>query len=447
MSLVSGEDFTSSATGSNAAVVTPISTGEFSRWPPRAPVPGVLHHVSDHFNVLTDGRQPDWAEMCALAVGSVVCARHYCTEWTLPNFTSLAFAAIGGTGTGKESVTRTISAHLEAADQQRLLGGSGWTSPGAMFSQLLWSSSSITQIDEFGQYLGSSRDKGNSARGQAVTLFMQAFGRLDGVLMPEHYSTMSGQKVDDMDERCIYCPGLTAVFTGTPIEYYAALSERDVANGFLNRILVVEGKPERLGLSFDAQRPEPNPEVVNWIREMRKPAAGELAAVRPTPRRIPFSDTAKEAFVDYANDLGADGNELDELLSREVEIAMRISLILALSRGASEISGEDASWSKSFCRRHMKRMVLGVKRNIGKGRIDDLEERVLGRLENAKGGELSQRDLYRGPLCRASTSERRAVKENLLAKEYITVSGKKAQNGKQQYSWKLVSGSADSADS
>jgi hypothetical protein len=77
---------------------------------------------------------------------------------------------------------------------------------------------------------------------------MEAWGRCHGILRPDNYSLM-GIQVEDLKEkimnRVTHKPAITMVGLSVPKNFYKALNSGRIADGFLNRFMVIESKEPR----------------------------------------------------------------------------------------------------------------------------------------------------------------------------------------------------------
>lgn len=152
-------------------------------------MPGVLGDVVKYLNATAARKQPALAIQSALALGSVICGRYYRTNKN--NFSSLYFLNIAKSSSRKEHGKKMVEKILEAADLGPLISGSGYTSAGAVFSELLSRPLHISIIDEFGKLIESSQRTNNSHKDEAITQLVECWGRCDGAMRPPSYSTMT----------------------------------------------------------------------------------------------------------------------------------------------------------------------------------------------------------------------------------------------------------------
>ena len=318
-------------------------------------IPGILGDFVKWYMETAPAPHVEMAVQSALALGSVVLGRKYVT--TESNFTSLYFLTVAKSGTGKEYGKKAIEKILDAAGLDELIGGSGYTSPGAVYSELRDRPTHITVIDEFGKYLQACSASGNSQLQEAVTTLVEAFGRLDGTLRPRAYSSMglTEKQRGDVERLKVTRPAITLYSMTTPKQFYSAIGEADIEAGMLGRFLVVNSDAECGARKRGQTKAAPPAGVVRWAQSMRDAGGGNLAGVEvhdvaPKTVEIEFTPAAYEVLdafeaenVKRRRKLSNSG--MDVLLARSVEIAMRLAAIVACSKSSPRIDREAMEWA------------------------------------------------------------------------------------------------------
>ena len=141
----------------------------------------------------------------------------------------------------------------------------------------------LAAIDEFGKLIKVSRARGNTNGEAALDKLVEAFGRVDGVLRPPSYSTMtlSKSQAAAVAQQEIHNPAITVLGASTPATFYESLPEDLVQDGFVNRLLVVEShlpmQPMRLRGRADGSTVPPR--IVSWVKAVHAPPGrvGNLA--------------------------------------------------------------------------------------------------------------------------------------------------------------------------
>lgn len=213
------------------------------------------------------------------------------------------------------------------------IGGSGYTSPGAVFSALMDKPGHISVIDEFGKLMESSQAHGNQIKADAISILMETFGRAHSTLRPAAYSlmTLSKEQREAFRQRKVCKPHLGILAMTTPSTFYESLSRQWIADGFLGRFLVCESPIGRQPSCYPEPAPVPE-DVVEWLLAVgcQPTADGNLlpydlgADLEPTPIVLDFSAGARHSLVAFETDILARMNDverhgLEALFGRTVE--------------------------------------------------------------------------------------------------------------------------------
>lgn len=362
-------------------------------------MPGVLGDVFDYY--MKTAPQPNdlLAAQATIAFGSVVLGRRYVT--TQGNYTSLYLLSIAKSTTGKEHGRKVIHNILEEAERTELLSGSGYTSPGAVFSELKEKPTHICVIDEFGRYLEATKAHGNSALKEATTLLVETFGLLDGTLRPKAYSSMSNQTREDIR---IVRPAVTLLGLTTPKQFYGAIAAQDIEAGFLGRLLIIESKAERTKRQKVRYGTKAPGTVIAWTRKAR--GTGGLIEndfeLPPEPIMIDFDEEAERLFDEFEDKIISKQNRMDEegldvLFGRTVEIAMRLSAIVAASLNLERpvINRTAAQWAIDYVFDATIKMVEAVRVNVNDSNYGKLRARVLELIESRGERGITEAELNR----------------------------------------------------
>jgi hypothetical protein len=372
---------------------------------PIAPIPGVLGEFVDWFCDTSPKEVVDKriAIQSALALGSVILGRRYVTS--ADNYSALYFIVVGRSGSGKEHCKTTVEGVLEAAELDDLIGGSGYTSPGAIFSELKETKAChLTVIDEFGRYLEATKAQGQSNLEQSMRVLIEIFGRPHGLHRPPSYSRMSDKQAKGIDRFTVKKPSITLLGMTTPGSFYKALEGAEVENGTLGRFLVVENESPLSKYRRDRSRKGPPERVIEWARKMRQGSvlsdASETHDIAPEPMVINISDEAYQVFERFEESILRQRDAvrafgLENLLVRAHEIAMRISLIISCSLREPTISAKAAQWSCDYSGDCFLKLVESVRIKMCGSKYEGDRQRVLQAIDGAGEKGLTDRELRR----------------------------------------------------
>ena len=370
-------------------------------------VPGVLGDVVEYSARTCIKAQPQFDVQAALALGSVVMGRRFITDNR--NMTGLYFLNVAKTGTGKEHANTVIEDVLEAAGLIDLRGPNGYTSATGVLSTLKDRPCHLTVIDEFGAYLKSTAAKGNQHRADAMVMLMEAFGRQTKTLRNLGYSTVG---LNDAQKKslsiAIRSPSITMIGMTTPETFYESIGSRDVASGFLNRLLIVESKRPR-SLSRTPEKIDVPADVISWARaaaEAHAEDSGNLSdnghEFPPDPVLVPFTARARDLLREYErtitdrqNEADKGGGGLSDMMNRSREIAMRLSLIVAHSLGEREINDTAVQWAIDYVDFYLRQTLDAMSANISEGDTDEIRKKVAEAIRQAGNMGLKMSELLK----------------------------------------------------
>lgn len=387
-------------------------------------VPGALGAVVDYFNSTAVRPQPGFAVQTALALGSVLVGRRFKTEKN--NFSSLYFLNIAKSGTGKEHSKSVIENVLSFVGKDGLIGGNGFTSTGAVMSELLARPVCITVIDEMGKYLEATKEKGGAGAQQkdVKTTLMEAIGRLHGTLRPKTYSTMSVKS--DVNGRKIIHPALTLLGMTTPSTFFDNVDKSQIEDGFLGRFICLQSFTPRSSGGFP-EFIEPDHSIKSWVESLDSRFHGNLSScqiadVAPSICILEYDQEALQIFREFDEEIirEMDKHEsagLDRLLGRTSEFAMRISLILALSEDptASKIGKNQAKWATDYMRFTSMQTIENVSKNVFSSDFERQKVEALFAIRSLGSDGITEREAgKKKPFCKHLTNYREMIFAELV---------------------------------
>ena len=367
-------------------------------------VPGVLGEVVKYSAETCIKRQPQFDVQTALALGAVAMGRRFITDNN--NMSGLFFLNIGKTGCGKEHANTVIEDVLEHSGKIELRGPNGYTSATGVLSALLSKPAHLAVIDEFGSMLQSAGAKGNQHKKDALTMMMEAFGRQTKTIRNLSYATinMTESQRKSMEVE-VKRPSLSLIGMTTPETFYEALSGKDIASGFLNRFVIVESKRRR-ELSRKPSRIDPPASVIAWVKACSEASgdAGNLqdngAEFPPEPVLVPFTAGAERLFREYEQRINDRQDAMKmavqaDMLNRTREIAMRVSMIVAVSLGDKEISETAAQWAIDYVDYYATQTLEALTVNLSEGDTDSLRKQVANAIQEAGPAGLKVNELIK----------------------------------------------------
>lgn len=351
---------------------------------------GALRDLYDFYNMTSGNVQHGFAIQTALAIGSVVCSRSYKTNFT--NFSSLYLLNVAKSSTGKEHGKTVVEQVLGDCNMPHLIGGDGYTSGGAVFSAMLDRPRHISVIDELGRYLSASNSNGNHHQKEANTKLMEAIGRCHSIMRPPTYSTMTLKKdrADNLKNRVVYNPAVTILSMTTPVTFFNEVGLESIKDGFINRFVVSISDAKK-----DIRRHKPmlqTPQrIIDWVNAINaRVQTSHIAAEPPQMVTLNFTDAANNVQEEFQRYCIEQSDKLEkfgmaELSGRTNEMAMRISLIVALSRNpnAELIEKEDIEWACKYMRRCLEQTINVLKMNVSGSEYEGFKKEILHSLREA----------------------------------------------------------------
>jgi len=351
-------------------------------------VPGILGKVVEYYENTAPKSQPQFAVQTALAIGSVALGRRWVTDWN--NYTSLYFINVGLSSSGKEHSSTVITEILTAAGCANLVGTSKYSSGSAVYSELIEAPTHIGIIDEFGRLLGSTRRANNTHGVDAFTALMSMWGKLHSVAKIPALSKLSLTKAqkDDMKKYAtIMHPAITLMAMTTPNTFYDAITTDSIVDGFIPRFIIVESE---IGRQKTRKRKPViiDDDIKNWVYRCANAHSGsgnmsDVAGVEqaPDPILIPVSDGAEKLFDAFQDDLIERMNYLDmfhiaEALGKMHEIALRLSLIVAVSCGSFTVEEFHAKWAIDYVDFYSRQTVEKIKSRVSANEFEAIVKQI-----------------------------------------------------------------------
>ncbi len=240
---------------------------------------------------------------------------------------------------------------------------------------------------------------------------MEIYGNQGGVFRGNGYSThgMSNAQADEVKNRKVVRPALTLFGMTTPDTLYEALGAMDVKDGYLNRYLIVTSP---IGRQLSQEVDEiPVPEtIIRWVRKHAWATAAsdddDMADVRaklepgmPTdPVIVPFHKECRTLLVEMEKEIiteqdALDANGMAELLGRTREMAMKISLIVAVSCQSRQVRLPHLEWARDYVFFYHRQMVKQFSKNLGRSGLETIADDVFSLIARAGPAGKTEREI------------------------------------------------------
>lgn len=370
------------------------------------PVP-VLNDLADWIEGFSREPQRQITMQGTIAFGSVLCGRMY--QSTEANTSSLYLMVLGDTGVGKNYVKVAIQQGLAEMGYHNLISGGGNTSSGAVFSAMIESPCHIQVIDEIGKHLQTARKQMNGQMAEAFSTLVEVYSSSTSLIVPKNYSNMGKRKSEKISkqEQMVHSPSVTVLGLATPAQVYENLSTREIEDGFLNRLIVVD-VTEPQSPKQRSRRVPLSETLLAWgksIREMAAKSRTDLTGVElahnlmPNYTPVEFDDEALNLFDGY-HDLLKEREEkgefvLPDLTRRWVENAMRLATMLAVCANpiVPVITIELADWSIKYVSFYGQAFMQNVASKVADSDFHRLYLAVLDLVTRSGERGMTERDL------------------------------------------------------
>ncbi len=195
-------------------------------------VPGAVGHITRWITKTALFPQPMLALGAALAVVGTAAGRKYAGP--TGSGTHLYVLGLAGTGAGKNHPAKVAKRIMRAASMDENIGPGQFMSEPAVYQRLALQPLLLCFMDEFGSYLSRVNNPKGSGYERAIsgalrTMWGASFDRIDPPAWADNTKTL----------KPIQSPSLSIYGMSVHDEFYAALQSADIANGFLNRFLIL----------------------------------------------------------------------------------------------------------------------------------------------------------------------------------------------------------------
>jgi len=347
--------------------------------------PGIVGGIATFITQSAFRPQPVFAINGALSLCAAVLARKVrCGRVR----TNLYLCSLGGTGSGKEHARQVIKQIMADTGRESQLGGENIASGQAILTRTAETPNVLYQIDEFGDFLHAAQNpNAGGHKAEIVTNLMRLYGNTNGIFKGTDYASSL------RESKALEYPCLNLHATTTPETFYASLGSRDLANGFLNRMLVCETPtplPKKNRKANLGRTPE---NIIQWIRSIDAlTGQGNLQGLNPAEPFEIMHDTASDQVMDAFEQWTEEqverhiGTGVDALWNRAAEHAEKIALILAMGDNAARIEQQHAEWAVTFVRYWTQYLADAVSQHVADSPTQALEQEIR-RLVGQRGAQ------------------------------------------------------------
>jgi Bifunctional DNA primase/polymerase, N-terminal len=303
-----------------------------------------------------------------------------------PHLYVIGMAPSGG---GKDGPLKAIPKLLRAANLGDRVGPSEFMSMSAVINYLTKRSvqpTFVCAIDEFGAYLKRILSKKAASHEQGITKPLRSLWSCNH----DDYETPQWASVNS---QTVESPAMSIYGTSTPEDFFAALEGDDVANGFLNRFLLLT--TSIMGAERDYVETTPPQDLRLKITELRRWAETLPQGVTdPRATRKLMWGGGKLVYDDFreAMKIKRDG-QLKNYYARTAEMGIRLAMIITAGIGGEKIEADAMAWGAEIALWSSDRMAEMAEMYMAEGEHKKNQNRVMRYLD--KNGTASKRDIYR----------------------------------------------------
>jgi hypothetical protein len=346
--------------------------------------PGMLGEITRYINETARKSQPQFAVQGAIAYCCTVLGRRFMT--TSMNWPSLYLLNVGKSSSGKEWAKTVVEMILEEAGLAHLIGPSSYTSASGVLSSLHDQPNHLTVIDEFHRQLEMASVKGNANIQGMIKTLIEVWGRNNGTLRPQGFSTfgLGSKDKKTLTERSVRNPAISLMAMAVP-DFWEKVGSRAARDGFLNRFIIVESDIGRQ-VGNHKSVPAVPANIIEWTKNIRARYTSTVCpdtnpSLPPEPVLVPITEKAHALFREFeyeCNGLMDKYEEfgLAEMFGRTNEASMKLALVLALARNDYAVQEQDAEWAILYTKTYSHQTVLRLIATVADGQFEAAKKQV-----------------------------------------------------------------------
>lgn len=370
--------------------------------------PGLLGEIAEY--VYRISPQPSYAGSLAAALGllAAITGRAYNVNGAGLNLYMLLLA---GTGMGKAGLVDGISYLMNAVERKlpaanEFIGPEYAASYPALAKALEMSPSCVSIIDEFGKRMKELNVSSNSQAEGLKKAYLALYSASGA------NKRWGGMKYSDSknDVPVIRSPAWSVIGVTVPEEFYEALSDSMVTNGFVPRFLLLDhhGKKQKVRMGIDRSVPDKLTESVSalMLKCLTLNSTDDVIDVKIAEDAYSLLSDFEDETLDHQNE----GSDLvsRQLWNRSYENSLKVAALMAVSENpyAPVIDAKMAEWSVHIVRYS----AVTVEKAYKSGKF--------GGSNNEKAQYDALKDVLKRYLLRASKPSEKSV-DRQLRKDFV----------------------------
>lgn len=357
---------------------------------------GLMGQITKWILETSRRKSPELAVMASLGFMSALYGRRAIT----PTGCGLNayFAGIAPSGYGKEAPLQRTALLLSSAAMSFLLGPGEVSSASAMEKVLRKKPVMVMPWDEMGDILEGMNAKNAGWAASVRTAMLQLYSKSNGVWLAKE-TTDENRNADP-----IYFPTMSVIGTSTPVRFYGGLTQENLADGFMGRIIVVapKSRPERARHMSDDGLEAPG-ELLEAIKDAADafpwkdataPGKWRDAHVRPNLTKICWASPAAEdawlAIEDWQYEQIDEDATRDGIVGRVAENAIKLATLRALSLNPQNpsVSVNDVAWARAIMMESIAAVDDGIEQHMHGTAFEAVMAAILRHLGSSPTGEM-----------------------------------------------------------
>lgn len=361
--------------------------------------PGLVGDIARWIAATARRPQPLLSIGAALTIVGTVGGRQF--RGPTRSATHLYVLGLAPTGRGKDTPLQQVQRVLTVARLGLHLGPSEFISMPAVINFLQRKPLAVCPMDEFGAFLKRITNKRASGFEASITKILRT-------LWSASFAPCPTPEWAHRQSEVIQSPALSIFGISTPEQFYGALETAALEDGTLNRFLILNGADDVGDREPEAEPSEVPETIIDEVRRIYL-TSGEMAAtarndctVDPASHKrvidIGWADAAAEArfhaFVGEIDHMAMSDATVTGSYARAAEMAVRIATIIAIGRGAGEVSAEDMDYGITIARLSARTMIAGVADYMAANENQANAQKII-RIIRTHGGRIKHRDLLK----------------------------------------------------
>lgn len=341
-------------------------------------------------------KSPELAVMASIALMSAFYGRRVITPTSAG--LNIYLAGIAPSGFGKEAPLQRLALLLSSSSMPFLLGPGEVSSASAMEKVLRKKPVMVMPWDEMGDILEGMNAKNAGWAASVRTAMLQLYSKSNGVWLAKE-TTDENRNADP-----IYCPTMSVIGTSTPVRFYGGLTQENLADGFVGRIIVIapKNRPERARHMSDDGLEVPSAlldaiknaaDAFQW-KDATAPGKWRDAHARPNLSKIgwasPAAEEAWNAIEDWQYEQIDEDATRDGIVGRVAENAIKLATLRALSLNPRNpaVSVGDVAWARAIMIASIAAVDDGIDQHMHGTAFEAVMAAILRHLESSPAGEM-----------------------------------------------------------